>query len=192
MSGSAWQRRSQAARTTDARFVSAARHALSIVLLPGTVVVVVPALTVWAYDSVSVGWGLADGLAALPVVAGVALLGVGGLLVAWTVALFARVGRGTLAPWNPTTRLVVLGPYRHVRNPMISGVLFLLLGEAALLGSIPLLLLFAAVAAVNAVYLPLVEEPGLMRRFGGEYERYRENVPRWVPRLRPWEGQPPP
>ena len=192
MSGSAWQRRSQAARTTDAQFVSAARHALSIVLLPGTVVVVVPALIVRTSDAVSVGWGLSDGLAVLPVAVGLALLAVGGLLVAWTVVLFARSGRGTLAPWAPTTRLVVLGPYRHVRNPMISGVLFLLLGEAALLGCVPLLLWFAAVAAVNAAYLPLVEEPGLVRRFGEDYERYRENVPRWLPRLRPWGPQPPP
>ena len=110
----------------------------------------------------------------------------GGVLVVWTIALFARVGRGTLAPWDPTSTLVVEGPYRHMRNPMISGVLFLLLGEAALLGSWPLLGWFAAVAAVNAVYLPLVEEPGLVRRHGTEYERYREHVPRWLPRLRPW------
>jgi protein-S-isoprenylcysteine O-methyltransferase Ste14 len=192
MSGSAWQRRSQAARTTDARLVSAARHALSIVLLPGTVVVVVPALIVRTSDAVALGWGLSDGLAVLPVAVGLALIVVGSLLVAWTVALFARIGRGTLAPWAPTTRLVVLGPYRHVRNPMISGVLFLLLGEAALLGSTPLLLWFAVVAAVNAAYLPLVEEPGLVRRFGEDYERYRANVPRWLPRLRPWGPQPPP
>ena len=64
------------------------------------------------------------------------------------------------------------GPYRYVRNPMISGVAFLLAGEAALLGSIPLLLWFASVVAVNAVYLPLVEEPGLRRRFGEDYDVY--------------------
>ena len=133
-----------------------------------------PALIVWATGSVSIGWGLPGLLAALPVVVGVALLAVGGVLVVWTIALFVRVGRGTLAPWDPTSTLVVEGPYRHVRNPMISGVLFLLLGEAALLGSWPLLAWFAAVAAVNAVYLPLVEEPGLVRRYGAEYERYRE------------------
>ena len=67
-----------------------------------------------------------------------------------TISLFARVGQGTLAPWDPTQRLVVLGPYRHVRNPMISGVLAILLGEAALLGSPPLLVWFGAFFAVNA------------------------------------------
>ena len=53
----------------------------------------------------------------------------------WTVRLFARIGRGTLAPWDPTERLVVEGPYAHVRNPMITGVLAVLLGEALIFGS---------------------------------------------------------
>lgn len=99
-----------------------------------------------------------------------------------------KVGSGTLAPWDPKTRLVVRGPYRCVRNPMISGVLFVLLGEAALVGSVPLLIWFGAVLAVNAIYLPLVEEPGLSRRFGEDYEAYRAHVPRWLPRVRPWDS----
>jgi protein-S-isoprenylcysteine O-methyltransferase Ste14 len=70
---------------------------------------------------------------------------------------------------------------------MISGVLAVLLGESAVLASLPLFLWFAAVFAVNAVYFPLVEEPGLRRRFGAEYETYRASVPRWIPRLRPWK-----
>ena len=174
------------------------RHALAILLLPGTVVVLVPALVVRQTEAVSVGWGLPGGLRIVPVVLGTILLAVGAALVVWTVALFVRLGRGTLAPWDPTSALVVEGPYRYVRNPMISGVLFLLLGEAALLGSVPLLVWFVAVAGVNAIYMPLVEEPGLVRRYGVEYERYRAAVPRWLPRLRPWqpracgEAQPPP
>jgi protein-S-isoprenylcysteine O-methyltransferase Ste14 len=111
------------------------------------------------------------------------------LLVISTVTLFAKVGRGTLAPWDPTSTLVVQGPYRYVRNPMISGVLFILLGEAACFASLPLLIWFAAVFALNAVYLPLVEERGLRRRFGADYEAYRAKVPRWIPRLRPWTGE---
>jgi protein-S-isoprenylcysteine O-methyltransferase Ste14 len=103
-----------------------------------------------------------------------------------TITLFASVGRGTLAPWDPTRRLVVRGPYRHVRNPMISGVLSILLGEAALLGSFPLLAWFGVFFAANAIYMPLVEEPGLERRFGDDYRTYKRNVPRWVPRRKPW------
>lgn len=155
------------------------RHLRAIGLLPVMVTVVVPGILVWRGGPARPQWALA-----LP---GLALLALGIALVAWTVTLFVRVGRGTLAPWDPTSRLVVLGPYRHVRNPMISGVLAILLAEAALFGSLSLLLWATAVFAVNAVYLPLVEEPGLRRRFGEEYDAYRANVPRWVPRLRPWE-----
>ena len=154
------------------------RHLLAIGLLPFTVTIAVPALVLWRRGIEVAGWPLA--------LVGVALIGAGLALVAWTVALFAREGKGTLAPWDPTSRLVVLGPYRHVRNPMISGVLAILLGEAALFASSALLVWFATVFAVNAVYMPLVEEPALRKRFGADYDAYRANVPRWLPRLRPW------
>jgi protein-S-isoprenylcysteine O-methyltransferase Ste14 len=158
--------------------VRALRHLAAIGLLPGIVAGLVPALLA--------PWG--DGLAAWPLAAaGVILMATGVAMIAWTVTLFAAVGRGTLAPWDPTERLVVRGPYRHVRNPMISGVFALVLGEAALFGSLALLGWFAAVLAVNAVYLPLVEEPGLRDRFGEDYDAYRAHVPRWLPRPTAWE-----
>jgi protein-S-isoprenylcysteine O-methyltransferase Ste14 len=74
---------------------------------------------------------------------------------------------------------------------MIAGVLFVVLGEAVLAASLPLLGLFALAVIVNAVYIPLAEEPGLAKRFGEEYEVYRRNVPRWIPILRPWPTDPP-
>jgi len=150
----------------------ALRHLAAIVLLPGTVTVVVPALLL--SDADLARWPLA--------VLGAALIAAGLGMIAWTVSLFARVGRGTLAPWDPTERLVVRGPYRHVRNPMISGVLAVLLGEAALFGSLALLAWWAVVFGVNAVYFVLIEEPGLRERFGAEYEEYAARVPRWLPR----------
>ena len=71
---------------------------------------------------------------------------------------------------------------------MITGMILVLLGEAALFRSWPLLARAAVFAAANLVYIPLVEEPGLERRFGAPYRRYKAKVPRWVPRRRPWEG----
>jgi len=159
--------------------VSVWRHLWAIGLLPVTVTIVVPGLILWRTGAGLAPWALAT--------VGVALIGIGLALVTWTVSLFARIGKGTLAPWDPTSRLVVAGPYRHVRNPMISGVLTVLLGEAALFGSLPLLVWFGGAFAVNAVYFPLVEEPGLRERFGEDYDAYCANVPRWLPRLRPWE-----
>ena len=69
---------------------------------------------------------------------------------------------------------------------MISGVLSILLGEAALFASPALLSWFVAAAAVDIVYIPLSEERGLERRFGDDYLAYKRNVPRWIPRLKPW------
>jgi protein-S-isoprenylcysteine O-methyltransferase Ste14 len=164
------------------------KQARAIVLLPGVVAGVVPAVLALT-GHVDVGSGLPTAASWLPVALGALLAAAGLTLIAWTVSLFARVGRGTLAPWDPTTRLVVIGPYRHVRNPMISGVLLLLLGEAAVLGSLSVLIWFGSVFVVNALYLPLVEEAALRRRFGSDYERYRVSVPRWLPRPRAWDPQ---
>jgi protein-S-isoprenylcysteine O-methyltransferase Ste14 len=145
------------------------------VLLPGTVTVVIPALIVW--------FGGAD---VQPVTAliGALVVAAGIGLVAWTVTLFVRIGRGTLAPWAPTSELVVAGPYRVVRNPMITGVATILAGEALFFRSWGIAIELAAFAAVNAIYFPLVEEPGLRKRFGAGYEEYCARVPRWLPRVR--------
>jgi protein-S-isoprenylcysteine O-methyltransferase Ste14 len=75
-----------------------------------------------------------------------------GLAVA-TVRLFVRHGEGTPAPWDPPRKLVVRGPYRHVRNPMIAGVLLVLMGEALLLRCWPL-------GGWMALYFPLRELTG--------------------------------
>ena len=148
-------------------------------------VVVVPALLVWAHGA-DLGWDLPAPLAAFLVGAGVALIIVGLRLWLETIRLFVVVGRGTLAPWDPPRRFVVRGPYRRVRNPMISALGVILLGETMVLGSWPVAILLGWFVILNAVYIPLVEEPRLVRRFGTDYERYLRAVPRWIPRRRPW------
>jgi protein-S-isoprenylcysteine O-methyltransferase Ste14 len=171
------------------------KHLRAILLLPVVVTVVIPTTLLWL-----LGLDTFDLWRSLPVrvalsVVGVILICLGLVLMVATIRLFVTVGKGTLAPWNPTQRLVVQGVYRHVRNPMISGVFFVLLGEAFLAASLPLLVWFAVFVAANAVYIPLAEEPGLAKRFGDVYLAYQRNVPRWMPRLRPWtpdEGERPP
>ena len=158
---------------------------LLALVLPVSVTVIVPGLIVYSGPESAIGWGLSFPISVLPVLVGCAFIVAGLALVSWTVSLFATAGRGTLAPWAPTQRLV-RGPYRYVRNPMISGVAAILLGEAVLIGSPWLLAWFGFFLALNATYIPLVEEPGLVRRFGEEYLVYRRNVPRWLPRLNPW------
>ena len=150
------------------------RHLRAIALLPGVVTIVVPVLLL-AGDGPDFSW------LAIP---GAVLVGAGFALWVWTVRLLARIGKGTLAPWDPTERLVVAGPYRYVRNPMITAVLTVLIGEALLFGSWAIAVWAAAFFALNWPWFVLHEEPRLERRFGDEYRAYKRAVPRWLPRLR--------
>jgi protein-S-isoprenylcysteine O-methyltransferase Ste14 len=165
------------------------KHLRAILLLPFLAAVVIPGVLLWLTGPDTLGlWQSAPAtLVALPVLGG-ALICLGLVLVVATIRLFVTVGKGTLAPWDPTQRLVVRGVYRHVRNPMIAGVFFVLLGEAVLAASLPLFIWFIVFVVANVVYIPLVEEPGLVKRFGSDYLAYQRNVPRWIPRVRPWEG----
>lgn len=155
------------------------RHLLSVLALPFLVTVIVPVEIVRRTGG-QPGWSL------MVAVVGVGMIAAGLALVIWTNGLFARIGKGTLAPWDPPRHLVVEGPYRHVRNPMILGVLAILLGEALVFGSSSLLAWFGIFALANFIYMPLLEEPMLARRFGDEYAVYKRNVMAWLPRLSPW------
>jgi protein-S-isoprenylcysteine O-methyltransferase Ste14 len=162
------------------------RQARAIALLPGNVTIVVPALILLLVEGPRIGWGLGGVPAVLVALLGLALIVAGFSVWLWTVRLLRRIGKGTLASWDPTSRLVVEGPYRHVRNPMIGAVATLLAGEAAFFGS-PWIVAWAALfLVVNFAYFLLAEEPGLERRFGGEYGAYKRAVPRWLPRRDPW------
>ena len=110
------------------------RHIIAIAALPFTVTVLIPTWIARSRPSVA----LANGsFALLGRIGGVACLVIGLLLFIASLRRFAGEGEGTLAPWDPPRKLVVKGPYRYVRNPMISGVLFVLFAEALLLWSRP-------------------------------------------------------
>ncbi len=102
-------------------------------------------------------------------------------------ARFALQGLGTPAPVLPTQHLVVTGFFRYVRNPMYVAVDSLIIGQAFLLGNRGVLEYGAFVAVGFFFFVLLYEEPTLRRTFGSEYDEYRANVPRWLPRLTPWQ-----
>jgi protein-S-isoprenylcysteine O-methyltransferase Ste14 len=83
---------------------------------------------------------------------------------------------------------VVTGSYRFVRNPMYVAVVSLIFGQALLLGSVGVLI-WGVIGwlAVHAFVLAY-EEPTLSRTYGAQYDHYRTNVRRWIPRLTPWSG----
>jgi protein-S-isoprenylcysteine O-methyltransferase Ste14 len=147
---------------------------------PGLVAGLVPWwITGWDRPDQSVGV-----LDALGVV-----LAIGGLvMVVDCFVRFVREGSGTPAPVAPTEFLVQGGLYRHVRNPMYVGVASGILGEALVLRSTDLLWWLVVFLALVVGFVKGYEEPALRRQFGASYDRYRNAVPGWWPRLTPWRG----
>jgi protein-S-isoprenylcysteine O-methyltransferase Ste14 len=163
------------------------RHLISVLILPFNVIVVVPAILQLVCGRKRARQIFPSYVGRITSLAGL-LLGLSGLsLLILTIRDFAKIGRGTLAPWNPTKKLVVQGVYRYVRNPMISGVIGILFGIALVLNTACHFGWAILFTVVNMIYIPLSEEPGLEERFGQDYRLYRQHVPRWIPRLTPWE-----
>jgi protein-S-isoprenylcysteine O-methyltransferase Ste14 len=101
-------------------------------------------------------------------------------------AKFVLEGRGTPAPIAPPSHLVIGGYYRYVRNPMYVAVFAIILGQALLFGAIVLVAYAGLVWFGFAAFVMGYEEPVLRNTFGGAYEKFCANVPRWVPRFTPW------
>jgi protein-S-isoprenylcysteine O-methyltransferase Ste14 len=156
---------------------------LFLLLAPGFVVGVVPWwITSWQFSRLS------------PVIAGVRVLGAalmaaGVALLLDSFARFAWNGLGTPAPVAPPRQLVVTGLYRFVRNPMYLAVVAAILGQGLLFGNTRLCLYGLGVWAACHLFVILYEEPKLRGSFGSEYQRFSEHVPRWVPRVRPWQEE---
>jgi protein-S-isoprenylcysteine O-methyltransferase Ste14 len=142
-------------------------------ILPITVLIIVP---LWIENDWTIHFGLS-------LICGLLVIALGLVVMVLTISSFIRVGKGTLAPWSPTKKLVIKGPYRYVRNPMILGVLGVLLGEAVTLRSESILIWAAAFFIINTIYFIIYEEPNLEQRFGSEYREYKKHVLRWWPRL---------
>lgn len=148
-------------------------------LTGGAAAVLVPWwLTGWRARHLLPNWWMVQAVGVLLIVAGL-------LLPVLVFVQFVRAG-GTPVPGAMTTRLVVTGPNRYVRNPIYLGVVTIFAGEALLLGQLSLLLYAVASGLAVAAFVHWYEEPVLARRFGTDYEAYRRAVPAWRPRLHPW------
>jgi protein-S-isoprenylcysteine O-methyltransferase Ste14 len=115
---------------------------------------------------------------------GLVCIGLGAALLAVCIFEFARSGQGTLSPVDPPRRLVVRGLYRYVRNPMYLSVTTIVLGETLLMQSRALAVYWAVCFLGANLFVIGYEEPTLRRRFGASYDRYTQQVGRWIPRSR--------
>ena len=148
------------------------RNLLFSVVVPGLGAVLVP----W--------WILSRGYATPTPIAWAAasVIAVGVALYVVCVRAFAIVGRGTPGPWDAPRRLVAVGPYRWVRNPIYIAAILVVVGEAWVFRSIALLAYAGAMAVVFHLFVVGYEERTLHHRFGGVYAEYVRTVSRWIPR----------
>jgi protein-S-isoprenylcysteine O-methyltransferase Ste14 len=129
----------------------------------------------------SLPWPLSTGLS---LIIAVSLIAVGAGMTAWSVSHFLKV-KGTPVPFNPPPTLVMTGPYRFVRNPMLTGVFLLLFGMGFSLKSLSLVVLFTPLFVwANVWELKEIEEPELVKRLGEDYVAYQQQVPMFLPNVR--------
>ncbi len=112
------------------------------------------------------------------------ILGAGVSITAWSVIHFLKV-KGTPVPFNPPPKLVDSGPYKHVRNPMVTGVFLLLFGIGFAIGSLSLVAIFTPLYILAHLWeLKKIEEPELVKRLGDDYVDYRSRTPMFFPAIR--------
>lgn len=165
------------APVTMPRWAAALGTAVFALIVQGAGVVLLPyALTRWQ-----------PGAPPWPVMvraSGMVLIAAGGIVVAWAFGQFAAEGVGIPIPGEPNSqRLTVSGPYRYVRNPLYVASVVAISGQALLLSRPVLLIYAAAFLAITLFLVHWVEDPALARRFGQQFEDYRNQVPSWWPRL---------
>ena len=154
------------------------RALFAFLVLPGMVGGLLPWLIVSSDRDRGPGWPVLGGIVAA----------IGLVVVLRCVRDFYVAGKGTLAPWDPPRHLVIVGLYRYARNPMYIGVLTFVLGWSLAAGSWRLAGYCAVLAVAFHLRTILYEEPRLAELFGGDWERYRAAVPRWLPRRSAWHG----
>ena len=156
--------------------------ALFFVVAPFTLAGLVPWwVTQWEFRPAFFGVDLTRILGGILIIAGAPG-------VVDSFARFALEGLGTPAPIAPPQKLVVTGLYRYVRNPIYIAVVAVIIGQALVFGDPRLLWYGALLWLFFHVWVVMIEEPTLKQTFGTEYESFRNNVPRWIPRLTPWRA----
>ena len=151
-------------------------------LLPIIVVIIISGFLLLIFYPIK-PWGINNFLGIYQFIPGSIIFLPGFILYLSCIRLFHEKGKGTLAPWSPPGHLVIQGPYKYIRNPMIASVLIMLTGVACGSGSPVIGIWTLLFFLLNTIYFKYSEEPGLVKRFGDKYEEYKKNVPMWVPGL---------
>ena len=156
-----------------------------VLILPGNILLTIP-LLIFLLTRNFYSYNLIGPRTFLFYVA-IFILALGLFLAIWSVRTFyAQGGDGTPGPWRPVSNLVISGPYKYVRNPMLLGVFCLLLFESMFFTSMPFFYWFMIFFVSNIIYFKIIEEEELIKRFGSDYKDYKNNVSMLLPKFTPY------
>ncbi|HMK39804.1 MAG TPA: isoprenylcysteine carboxylmethyltransferase family protein [Bacteroidota bacterium] len=127
----------------------------------------------------------------LSLVIGFAVVFVGELIRFWGVSIVGAETRTTGTVGG--TYLITSGPFSYVRNPLYVGNMLLYAGVGIMSMALFPWMLLVAITWFYVQYYLIVsrEEEYLAATFGGEFDVYRRNVRRFVPRLTPYRSAQP-
>lgn len=117
----------------------------------------------------------------------VALFAIGAVFGIWSIVVQNIVGNGgpvqigniNISP--KTQNLVVTGPYKYTRNPMLFGACMMYLAFAAYLNSITAGIAVILFTIFMIGFVKLSEEKRLLKDFGESYIQYRKHVSMFIP-----------
>jgi len=105
----------------------------------------------------------------------------------WSIVIQNTIGKGgpvqvanvEISP--KTQNLVVSGPYKYTRNPMLFGACLMFFAFAVYLNSIIAVIIVVLFMIFMLVFVKLSEEKRLLKDFGKSYEEYRGKVSMFIP-----------
>ena len=157
-----------------------------VLILPGNVLITIP-LIIYFLTKETYSYHLIN-LSSVLFYISLLFLILGLWLAIWSVRTFYNFGgEGTPGPWKPVSRLIIAGPYRYVRNPMLIGVFFLLLFESFFFSAIPIFYWFLVFFIANIFYFKKIEEKNLIKKFGEDYKNYLNKVNMLIPSFKPYK-----
>lgn len=160
------------------------KHVIFSLILPILTIIIIPFIILIKIDVKTIGTLFNSNLILYFI--GIIIFILGLILFLDCIVIFYKIGNGTLMPLPSieTKSLIIAGSYKYMRNPMITGVLLIIISEAFLFGSLSILSYAGIFLIINMIYMPLSEEKGLIKRFGEEYLEYKQNVRAWIPKLK--------
>src|SRR5665648_719958 len=105
----------------------------------------------------------------------------------WSIVLQNTIGKGGPVQFanieiSPKTQnLIVSGPYKYTRNPMLFGACLVYFGFSVYLNSITTVILVILFMIFTLIFVKLSEEKRLLKDFGKSFEEYRGKTSMFIP-----------